>query len=110
LAAVWAMRAGKDVYVEKPASHNLHEGRLMAEAARKYNRVCQVGTQSRSNPGMRDAIAYIHGGGIGKVSLAYGTCYKRRPSIGKVDKPTAPPKSIDYDLWTGPAPLLPGMG
>jgi predicted dehydrogenase len=107
LAAVWAMRAGKDVYGEKPASHNLHEGRLMAEAARKYNRICQTGTQSRSNPGMRDAIAYIHGGGIGKVELAYGTCYKPRQSIGKVDQPTAPPKSIDYDLWTGPAPLLP---
>jgi predicted dehydrogenase len=107
LLAVWAMRAGKDVYVEKPASHNLHEGRLMAEAARKYNRICQVGTQSRSNPGMRDAIAFIHGGGVGKVDLAYGLCYKRRKSIGKVDRPTPPPKTLDYDLWTGPAQLLP---
>lgn len=109
LMAVWAMRAGKDVYVEKPASHNVHEGRLMAKAARKYNRICQVGTQSRSNPGLRAAIEYIHKGGIGKVELAYGTCYKPRKSIGKVDKPTEPPKSLDYDLWCGPAQKLPVM-
>lgn len=107
LAAVWAMRAGKDVYVEKPASHNIFEGRVMAETAAKYNRICQTGTQSRSNPGMREAIAYIHDGKIGKVSLAYGTCYKRRQSIGKVDAPTAPPKGMDYDLWSGPAAILP---
>ena len=110
LAAVWAMRAGKDVYVEKPASHNVHEGRLMADAARKYNRICQVGTQSRSNPGMRQAIEAIHSGRIGKVSLAYGTCYKRRDSIGDVGRTKgeqAPPKTMDYDLWTGPARLIP---
>jgi predicted dehydrogenase len=110
LMAVWAMRAGKDVYVEKPASHNVREGRLMVEAARKYDRVCQVGTQSRSNPGMRDAIAYIHGGGIGKVNLAYGLCYKRRPSIGDVGRREGEqpvPKSMDYDLWCGPARVLP---
>jgi len=107
LAAVWAMRAGKDVYCEKPATHNVHEGRLMTEAARKYNRICQVGTQSRSNPGMREAIQYIHDGKIGKVSLAYGTCYKPRKSIGKVDAPTEPPATMDYDLWCGPAAKLP---
>jgi predicted dehydrogenase len=107
LMAVWAMRAGKDVYVEKPATHNVHEGRLMAQAARKYKRICQVGTQSRSNPGMQAAIKYIHEGKIGKVSVAYGTCYKPRKSIGKVDSPTEPPKTMDYDLWCGPAPKLP---
>ena len=107
LMAVWAMRAGKNVYVEKPATHNVHEGRLMTEAARKYKRICQVGTQSRSNPGMQAAMEYIHTGKIGKVSLAYGTCYKPRKSIGKVDKPTDPPKTMDYDLWCGPAPKLP---
>jgi predicted dehydrogenase len=104
--AVWAMRAGKDVYCEKPATHNVHEGRLMVEAARKYKRVCQVGTQSRSNPGMRQAIRHIHDGKIGKVSLAYGTCYKTRKSIGKVDGPQEPPKTMDYDLWCGPARVL----
>jgi len=107
LAAVWAMRAGKHVYCEKPATHNVHEGRLMVEAARKHNRVCQVGTQSRSNPGMRAAVAHIHAGKIGKVSLAYGTCYKPRKSIGKVASPTAPPKTMDYGLWSGPAEILP---
>ncbi|CAN5542700.1 Gfo/Idh/MocA family oxidoreductase [soil metagenome] len=108
LMAVWAMRAGKDVYCEKPATHNLHEGRLMVQAARKYNRICQVGTQSRSNPGMRDSIQYIHDGKIGKVHTAYGTCYKNRPSIGDAGingGEQKPPKTMDYDLWTGPAPL-----
>ncbi len=109
LAAVWAMRAGKHVYCEKPATHNVHEGRLMVQASRKYKKVCQVGTQSRSTTGMREAIAYIHDGKIGKVSLAYGTCYKPRKSIGKVEKPTEPPKSMDYDLWCGPAAKLPVM-
>jgi predicted dehydrogenase len=109
LMAVWAMRAGKDVYVEKPASHNVREGRLMAEAARKYNRVCQVGTQSRSNPGMRAAIEFVQSGGIGKVNLAYGTCYKPRPSIGdtgRTDGDQKPPATMDYDLWCGPAPVI----
>ncbi len=106
LAAVWAMRAGKDVYCEKPATHNVHEGRLMVQAARKYNRICQVGTQSRSTNGMREAIQFIHDGNIGKVSVAYGTCYKPRGSIGKVSGDQQPPKTMDYDLWCGPARVL----
>jgi predicted dehydrogenase len=109
LMAVWAMQNGKDVYVEKPATHNVREGAIMLAAARKYQRICQVGTQSRSNPGMRDAIAYVQSGKIGKVDLAIALCYKRRPSIGKVNEPTAPPKTMDYDLWCGPAPLAPVM-
>ena len=109
LAAVWAMRAGKDVYVEKPVSHNVREGRLVVEAARKYGKICQTGTQSRSTTGMRDAQAYIHAGKIGKVSLAYGTCYKPRGSIGKVTGEQPIPKGLDYDLWCGPAPKLPLM-
>jgi predicted dehydrogenase len=109
LAAIWAMRAGKDVYVEKPVSHNVVEGQLMVEAARKYGRICQTGTQSRSQAGMRESIKYIHDGKIGKVSLAYGTCYKRRNSIGKVTAASATPKSCDYDLWSGPAPMVPLM-
>jgi predicted dehydrogenase len=107
LGAIWAMQAGKDVYVEKPASHNVVEGRRMVQAARKYNRICQVGTQSRSNPGMRDAIAHIHAGKIGAVKLAYATCYKRRNSIGKIVGEGTKPKGLDYDLWSGPAPILP---
>ena len=110
LMAVWAMRAGKDVYVEKPASHNVREGRLMVEAARKYNRICQVGTQSRSNPGMRDVVAFLHGSGVGKVELAYGLCYKPQPSIGDVGRKHGEqpvPKTMDYDLWCGPAQVLP---
>jgi len=107
LAAIWALQAGKHVYVEKPVSHNVSEGRRIVEAARKHNRICQTGTQSRSSSGMREAIAYIHAGKIGKVSLARGLCYKLRPSIGKTDGPTDPPKSVDYDLWCGPAPMDP---
>jgi predicted dehydrogenase len=109
LMAVWAMENGKDVYVEKPATHNVREGAIMAAAARKYKRICQVGTQSRSNPGMRDAIAYVRSGKLGKVDLAIGLCYKPRGSIGKVEKATIPPASIDYDLWCGPAPKDPVM-
>ncbi|HJZ60135.1 MAG TPA: Gfo/Idh/MocA family oxidoreductase [Gemmataceae bacterium] len=109
LMAVWAMQNGKDVYCEKPASHNVKEGAIMLATARKFNRICQVGTQSRSNQGMRDAIAYVQSGKLGKVDLAIGLCYKPRGSIGKVKEPTQPPASIDYDLWCGPAPKLPVM-
>jgi predicted dehydrogenase len=108
LMAVWAMENGKDVYVEKPASHNVREGAIMTAAARKYKKICQVGTQSRSNPGMRDAIAHVRSGKIGKVELAIGLCYKPRPSIGDIGLKMGeqkPPATMDYDLWCGPAPL-----
>jgi predicted dehydrogenase len=105
LAAIWAMQAGKDVYVEKPVSHNVSEGRRIVEAARKYNKICQAGTQSRTMEGMRQAIDYARSGKIGKIKLARGLCYKLRPSIGKVDGPQEPPKTMDYDLWCGPAPF-----
>jgi predicted dehydrogenase len=108
LAAVWAMEHGKDVYCEKPATHNVLEGTIMTAAARKYKRICQVGTQSRSNPGMRDAIAYVQSGKLGKVDLAIGLCYKRRPSIGDIGRTQGeqqPPATMDYNLWCGPAPL-----
>jgi len=107
LGAIWAMQAGKHVYVEKPATHNVHEGRAMIAAARKYKRMCQVGTQSRSNTGMRQSIAYMHDGMLGKIRQAYATCYKRRGSIGKVKGPKPVPKGVDYDLWCGPARMLP---
>jgi predicted dehydrogenase len=109
LGAIWGVMAGKHVYVEKPASHNVLEGRWMIDAARKHNRLIQVGTQSRSMPGMRQSIAYLHDGKLGKVKLAYASCYKRRNSIGKVDKEQPVPKGVDYDLWCGPARMLPIM-
>jgi len=105
LAAIWAMQAGKDVYVEKPVSHNVREGRRAVEAARKYNRICQTGTQCRSNPGMREAMEFLRSGKLGKVKVARGLCYKTRMSIGKTSKDQAPPKSVDYNLWIGPAPM-----
>jgi len=109
LAAIWALQAGKDVYVEKPVSHNVSEGRRIVEAARKFNRICQAGTQSRSMAGMRQAMDFIHAGKLGKISLARGLCYKPRGSIGKVEGEQALPKTIDYDLWCGPAPKKPLM-
>jgi predicted dehydrogenase len=109
LGTIWACQAGKDVYVEKPVSHNIWEGRKMVEAARKYKRIVQAGTQKRSMPGLQEAFAAIRGGELGKILWARGFCYKRRESIGKVDGPQEPPVSVDYDLWTGPAPLKPMM-
>ena len=104
LAAIWSMQAGKDVYVEKPVSHNVSEGRRCVQVARKYKKICQTGTQSRSEKGMREAIEFVRNGGIGEVKLARGLCYKRRGSIGP--KGTYdPPKTLDYDLWSGPAPI-----
>jgi predicted dehydrogenase len=109
LAAIWAMQNGKHVYVEKPVSHNVSEGRRIVEAARKYNKICQAGTQSRSGTGLREAMEYLHNGKMGKVKVARGLCYKPRPSIGKVDGEQKIPATIDYDLWCGPAPKNPLM-
>ncbi|MBA4032415.1 MAG: gfo/Idh/MocA family oxidoreductase [Planctomyces sp.] len=106
LAAIWAIQAGKDVYVEKPVSHNVVEGRRLVEAARKYNKIVQCGTQSRSNPGMREAIKYIHDGHLGEVKLARGLCYKPRNSIGPKSN-YEPPSTVNFDLWMGPAQLAP---
>ena len=106
LVAIWAMQAGKDVYVEKPISHNVSEGRRVVEVARKYNRICQAGTQCRSMQGMIDAIKYVHDGKIGQVKVARGLCYKQRNSIGpRGDYPV--PAEVDYNLWLGPAPMAP---
>jgi len=106
LAAIWAMQAGKDVYVEKPISHNISEGRRCVEAAQKYKKICQAGTQCRSMPGIRDAMDYLHQGGLGQVKLARGLCYKERKTIharGLYEVPA----SVDYGLWLGPAPVAP---
>ena len=109
LVSIWAVQAGKDVYVEKPVSHNVWEGRKIVEAARKYNRIVQTGTQGRSNHAIREAFAWVREGNLGKIKVARGLCYKRRPSIGKVDGPQPIPEGIDYDLWCGPAAKLPLM-
>jgi predicted dehydrogenase len=103
LTAIWAMQAGKDVYVEKPVSHNVWEGRQAVNAARKYGRICQTGTQSRSSPSLAEAVKWVQEGNLGAIQYAIGTCYKPRKSIGKLDKPLEIPKEIDYDLWCGPA-------
>jgi predicted dehydrogenase len=106
LSTIWACQAGKDVYCEKPASHNIWEGRKMVEAARKYNRIVQVGMQSRTIGHKQQAIQLLHEGIIGKVYMAKGLCYKRRKSIGKGPDGPVPP-GVDYDQWLGPAPKRP---
>jgi predicted dehydrogenase len=105
LLAIWAIQAGKDVYLEKPVSHNVSEGRRVVEAARKYKKICQTGTQCRSNPGMIELIEYVRSGKIGEVKVARGLCYKPRNSIGPAGNYPVP-ESVDYNLWSGPAPLL----
>jgi len=105
-AAIWAMQAGKDVYLEKPVSHNISEGRRIVQAARKYGRICQVGTQYRSDGTCKAAARFIAEGKLGKVTLARSITYKRRRSIGPVVK-GKPPASVDYNLWAGPAPMSP---
>ena len=102
LATIWAVQAGKDVYCEKPASHNIWEGRKMVEAARKHKRIVQVGHQSRSTPHKIEAIRRLREGEIGELYMAKGLCYKRRMSIGTKSASAAPP-GVDYDIWLGPA-------
>ena len=106
LATIWAIQAGKDVYVEKPVSHNVSEGRRMVEFARKHGKIVQTGTQCRSHKGIQDAMAFLHSGKLGQVYMAKGLCYKPRGSIGHKPDGT-PPASLNYDLWTGPAELKP---
>jgi len=102
LASIWAMQAGKDVYVEKPGSYCVAEGRQLVDTARSLGRICQVGLQSRSNLGMRQAMEFLHAGGIGSIQTVRGLCYKRRSPIGPTVDKSAPP-NLDYDLWLGPA-------
>ncbi|MBI1840761.1 MAG: Gfo/Idh/MocA family oxidoreductase [Verrucomicrobia bacterium] len=109
LAAIWAIQAGKDVYLEKPVSHNVWEGRQVVEAARKHKKIVQTGTQSRSSEAIREAVAWVQQGHFGKILVARGLCYKPRRSIGKVDGPQPIPPGVDYDLWCGPALKLPLM-
>ena len=129
LATVWGLQAGKHVYIEKPASHTVWEGRRMIEATRRFNKIVQVGTMNRSRPAIKEAIKFMQDGGIGKVYMARGLCFKPRPSIGKYpDGPMQPGEQyklnveattfeptydaqylskVDYDMWLGPAPKRP---
>jgi predicted dehydrogenase len=106
LMTVWACQAGKDVYVEKPATHNIHEGRKMIEAAYKYNRIVQHGVQLRSSVAIREAIQHLRDGLIGRVYMARGLVFRWRPDIGDQGITPVPP-GLNYDLWCGPAPLSP---
>jgi predicted dehydrogenase len=104
LVTVWACQAGKDVYVEKPLSHNLFEGRKSVEAADKYNRIVQWGNQSH---GHRTGPPHLERDGLGRIRVVWTSLNRMRQSIGRVDGPQPVPSSLDYDLWTGPAPLQP---
>jgi predicted dehydrogenase len=106
LMTVLACQAGKDVYVEKPVSHNVVEGRRMVEAARKYKRVVQAGTQKRSTPFVEEAIAQLRAGAVGKVGMARGWIHQKRVNIGH-GKPGPIPAGVDYAMWQGPAPERP---
>jgi predicted dehydrogenase len=106
LITVLACQAGKDVYCEKPASHNLVEGRRMVEAARKYQRVVQLGTQRRSAEFVKDAIGHVKSGAIGKVGQARAWIHQKR-AIDVSGPPTSPPNGVDYAMWQGPAPDRP---
>jgi len=106
LATIKACQAGKHVYVEKPAMHNIWEGKRMVEAGRKYDRRVQVGLNNRSVAGVIEAMNFLHQGGIGDVYMARGICYKSRDSYG-IAKDGTPPSTFHYDRWLGPAPYRP---
>lgn len=110
LAAIWAMEAGKDVYVEKPLSHTQWEGRQTVAAARKYDRICQIGTQQRSDPMQAEIKKFLHEEqGLGAIKAARVNRIGRRASIGKRSKPLEISKDVAYDLWLGPAQDKPIM-
>lgn len=106
LQTVWACQAGKDVYVEKPATHNVFEGRKIIEAAYKYNRIVQHGVQLRSSEAIREAVQHLRDGLIGNVYMSRGLVYRWRPDIGNKGI-SAVPEGLDYDMWAGPAPMRP---
>jgi len=106
LGTIWAYQAGKHVYVEKPAMHNILEGRKMIEAARKYDKRVQGGFQSRSIGNIMEAIKFLHDGGIGQVYMARDLCIKPRDSFG-IAKDTTPPATLHYYRWLGPAAWRP---
>lgn len=103
LSGVWALQAGKDLYMEKPLCHEVAEGAALVAATKKYGRICQVGTQRRSHRAAIDAVKFIRDGGIGEVNFARGICYKRRKSINALGDYKIP-KEVDFNLWSGPVP------
>jgi predicted dehydrogenase len=107
LQAIWALQAGKDVFLEKPVSHNLWEGRQLVAAVDRYQRILQCGTQSRSSPAIAEALAWTQAGHLGKITAVRGLCYKRRATIGRTTGPQPVPPTVNYDLWLGPAPDAP---
>jgi predicted dehydrogenase len=103
IQTIWATQAGKDVYVEKPCSHDMFEARQVVAAARRYNRIVQQGSQARSSTALQEAVEKMRGGELGDIYMARGLCFKWRDTIGKT--PESPvPAGVDYDLWLGPAP------
>ena len=106
LATIWACQAGKDVYCEKPACYNVHEGQRMIEVARQTRRIVQIGSQSRSVPHKIQAMKLLHEGAIGKIYMAKGLCFKRRKSIGHADDGPVP-AGLNWDIFLGPAPMRP---
>ncbi|MDO5554730.1 MAG: Gfo/Idh/MocA family oxidoreductase [Planctomycetia bacterium] len=105
LCGLWAMQAGKHAYIEKPICHNIHEGKALIAAAKKYDVMCQVGSQCRSNPALIKGFEFLRNGGIGEIKLTRGLCYKRRKSIGaRGEYPV--PKEVDYNFWSGPAEIV----
>jgi len=112
LITIWACQAGKDVYIEKPVSHNIWEGRKMVEAARKYNRIVQTGTQKRSSEAHKNAYEWIRKGNLGPVKWVRSLCYKRRFEgtngiVNGTNGPNPVPETVDYNLWCGPAEMEP---
>jgi predicted dehydrogenase len=114
LVTIWACQAGKDVYIEKPASHEIWEGRKMVEAARKYNRIVQIGTQRRSSGPHKAAFEWVREGNLGAIKWVRGFCYKSRGPgsngiVRGTNGPIPVPASVDYNLWCGPAEMMPLM-
>jgi predicted dehydrogenase len=106
LASIWAMKAGKDVYCEKPACYNIHEGQQMLKVSRENKKMLQIGSQHRSIPWKIKAMQSLQQGLIGPIYMARGLCLKRRPSIGHAENAPTPP-GVNWDLFLGPAPMRP---
>jgi len=106
LGTIMACQAGKDVYTEKPLSHSIWDGRKMVEAARKYERVVQVGTQNRSAPCLKKAREYVQSGKLGDIKLVRVFNMEKLDPIEKSEEAPVP-EGLDYDLWCGPSPMLP---
>ena len=106
LATIWACQAGKHVYVEKPVSYNIFEGRKMVEASRKYDRIVQTGTQNRTSPLVQSAMDFLHAGKLGKIYMVKCVVFRPRETLGRKANSAVPP-GVNYDLWVGPAPWRP---